>query len=954
MKIRAVVAGFALWSLCGSLALPVQAAESNEIENMPAQSGYTTTDTGSGAYGIPMLNTDVPDISVMRLPKDDPKNHDGRDVYYMVSTTMELSPGAPIMKSYDLVNWQMVTYVYDRISMSDASSLRNGASSYGEGEWAPSLRYHDGKFYVLFNTNNLNGAYLYITDDIEHGQWQKIALNRGFHDPSLYFDDQGRAWIISGVNEYRLSDDLQTVVESHENIITAEQFADDIGEVPTGFEGSQTFKIGQYYYTPTIYWGRDGRTVMLLRTTDLLDGSKYEAKKYALGGFAQGSLVEVANDDGGTTWYGFFFRDTYPTGRIPGLIPAVWSDDGWPVFGDNNTVSTGDVYDKPISLPDNLNDYVRMQSLVASDDFANDAPHQSYQDQDWWTLPTAPDVDESLIGTELVENGGFEQSIESWTPQYGGTLSVTEDSVLSGGHSLEVTNRGTLNGAGPGQSVEGKIQPGVTYRALATIRYDAELPDVNPAIQSHQFYVALKYNNEIHQIAVGNVQRGVATTIEGTFSVPTDAVLTDPMVIVETQWGAEGTCVDYVIDDISLMGLADQKEYPVEDEYLPNGSNLDMAWEWAHNPDNRYWSLTDRAGWLRLTNGHLVSDDAQYMKGTHGDLTYFETARNMLSQRTFGGHMSAETKLDVSHMRDGDTAGIATYTRSFSYAAVRQDGDSKTLGVVSRVYDNSQTNADGSIIDDTIDRDAVESFVPGTVVSLPAGVQDVWLKSDNVLDNTSGNLTIQYWFSLDGHSWQQLGGQQGPFTYDWSLSHFKGYRIGLFNYARQATGGYVDYDYYYLSDKLSSDYDTVDTAQLSMAIAAAKALRAREYPASDWQELQKLVEQAEEAFVSQPSTQNEIDAPQRALSVQLAYMKLVRTDNTGSGGGSEGQPPADSGDEPTADGESSYQDEHAGGVSEGGVRDMPHAGSAVMAVVVSVLLSGALGVGLRSRWRNHR
>ena len=65
------------------------------------------------------------------------------------------------------------------------------------------------------------------------------------------------------------------------------------------------------------FTGQDGRTVMLLRTTDLLDGSKYEAKKYCLGAFAQGSLVEVDNGDGTTSlaWISFF-RDTYPTGRI--------------------------------------------------------------------------------------------------------------------------------------------------------------------------------------------------------------------------------------------------------------------------------------------------------------------------------------------------------------------------------------------------------------------------------------------------------------------------------------------------------------------------------------------------------------------------------------------------------------------------------------------------------------
>lgn len=144
----------------------------------------------------------------------------------------------------------------------------------------------------------------------------------------------------------------------------------------------------------------------------------------------------------------FFFRDTYPTGRIPGLIPATWGDDGWPVFGDNNQVSASDTYDKLIDLPADLENLVRQRSLVNSDDFDNDAPHQSYQDQDWWTLEEPPQVDDSLIGIELVDNGDFENGTESWTPQWNGTLTAITDGSLSGTTSLAVTNRGEYNGAG--------------------------------------------------------------------------------------------------------------------------------------------------------------------------------------------------------------------------------------------------------------------------------------------------------------------------------------------------------------------------------------------------------------------------------------------------------------------------------------------------------------------------
>ena len=93
------------------------------------ESSYTTTDAGDGSYTVPMLNSDVPDVSVERVPAS--QNDEGRDIYYMVSTTMHLSPGAPIMKSYDLVNWEIVSYAFDRLDISDAASLRNGSNSYG-------------------------------------------------------------------------------------------------------------------------------------------------------------------------------------------------------------------------------------------------------------------------------------------------------------------------------------------------------------------------------------------------------------------------------------------------------------------------------------------------------------------------------------------------------------------------------------------------------------------------------------------------------------------------------------------------------------------------------------------------------------------------------------------------------------------------------------------------------
>src|SRR5690606_19245511 len=126
-------------------------------------------------------------------------------------------------------------------------------------------------------------------------------------------------------------------------------------------------------------------------------------------------------------------------------------------------------------------------------------------------------------------------------------------------------------------------------------------------------------------------------------------------------------------------------EQPVEAEFAYNGSDLDLAWEWNHNPDNRYWSLTERPGWLRLTNGSVVTGEATYSKAPQQELAYFEEARNTLSQRTFGPKASAEISMDISGMADGDVAGLATYTRSFAYAAVKRVDGVNTLGVVQRL-----------------------------------------------------------------------------------------------------------------------------------------------------------------------------------------------------------------------------------------------------------------------------
>lgn len=74
------------------------------------------------------------------------------DTYYMISITMFFSPGAPNMKSKDLVSWELCSYVYDTLADGDIQNLTNGKHDYAHGQWAASLRYHDGIYYVFFGS----------------------------------------------------------------------------------------------------------------------------------------------------------------------------------------------------------------------------------------------------------------------------------------------------------------------------------------------------------------------------------------------------------------------------------------------------------------------------------------------------------------------------------------------------------------------------------------------------------------------------------------------------------------------------------------------------------------------------------------------------------------------------------------------------------------------------------
>jgi beta-xylosidase len=273
----------------------------------------------------PMLWADVPDPDVIRV----------EDTFYLISTTMHLMPGAPVMRSKDLKNWETVGYVFDRLTDSPKYDLLEG-TVYGRGQWATSLKYHDGKFYALFAPNEggpMADTYICTAPKAE-GPWTIHSRLRHFHDATLFFDDDGTPYVFFGTGEMcQLSRDLKSVVEgSYRHYFERE--ADERGLL----EGTRVIKHNGTYYALLISHvyapGRHRREVCY-RTKDL--NGKWEKAvilESDFGGFsylAQGTIVDTEEGD----WYGIMFQDRGGVGRVLTLSPVRWID-GWPMLGDED------------------------------------------------------------------------------------------------------------------------------------------------------------------------------------------------------------------------------------------------------------------------------------------------------------------------------------------------------------------------------------------------------------------------------------------------------------------------------------------------------------------------------------------------------------------------------------------------------------------------------------------
>jgi beta-xylosidase len=241
------------------------------------------------------------------------------------------------MRSNDLINWKLVNYAYDTLANVDELNLANGKSAYGKGSWASSIRYQNGTFYVSTFAQTTGKTYVYSTKDIEKGPWKAASWKPAFHDHSLFFDDDGRVYMIYGSGKLKLvelnADASGVKPGATEQVIIENASAPAGSNIMLPSEGSQLFKINGKYYLFNIAWPRGGMRTVVIHRADKITGP-YEGR---LGlqdlGVAQGGLIDTKDGN----WYAYLFRDFGAVGRIPYLVPVKW-EDGWPVLGDNGKV----------------------------------------------------------------------------------------------------------------------------------------------------------------------------------------------------------------------------------------------------------------------------------------------------------------------------------------------------------------------------------------------------------------------------------------------------------------------------------------------------------------------------------------------------------------------------------------------------------------------------------------
>lgn len=313
-----------------------------------ANSQSWTADNGNGTFTNPLFYDEFTDPDLIRVDT----------VFYMVASSMHAMPGLPLLRSKDLVNWEFVTYVFDKLDLGPEFHLEGDKGIYGNGIWAPAIRYHKGTFYVFVNVND-HGLQVFSAQD-PSGPWTHKNMGGRIYDLGILFDDDDKIYAVHSYDEVKLIEikpDFSGYVEGSEKVIIPKNNA--MGE------GHHFYKINGKYYIISADYAPVGRMqcaradkpegpyeTVVISSRETMgtqrgwwskgygfwsnipnEGEVMEFEKPSENGFYavplhQGGIVDLPNGE----WWGFSMMDVKSTGRLTFLSPVTWKN-GWPYFG---------------------------------------------------------------------------------------------------------------------------------------------------------------------------------------------------------------------------------------------------------------------------------------------------------------------------------------------------------------------------------------------------------------------------------------------------------------------------------------------------------------------------------------------------------------------------------------------------------------------------------------------
>lgn len=292
-------------------------------------------DLQNGNYRNPVLYADYSDPDAIRVGED----------YFMIASSFSNSPALPVLHSKDLVNWKVINYCLKHVP-----EFRYNNPIHGCGVWAPSIRYHEGTYYVCFPMPD-EGIYMTTTKD-PWGEWSKpvnIRPGAGWIDPCPFWDDDGKAYLVAGVAKSRIG------YKSVLHIVRMQPdgmgiFGDEV-KIFDGnendqitIEGPKMYKRNGYYYVFAPAGGVKTGWQTVLRSKNPFGPYEYKVVlrqgDSPVNGPHQGAWVDTVT---GEDWF-LHFQDVYAAGRITHLQPMHWEND-WPIIGVNKE---GNDYGEPV------------------------------------------------------------------------------------------------------------------------------------------------------------------------------------------------------------------------------------------------------------------------------------------------------------------------------------------------------------------------------------------------------------------------------------------------------------------------------------------------------------------------------------------------------------------------------------------------------------------------------